>query len=220
MSNLRYRRAYRRNLPHIQPPGAILFLTFRLTGSLPGSLLNRWRQEKRWLNKLAQRNDPQIEQYRIQSWKRWFVKFEAVLDAGSCGPLWLSNELIADQVAESLHYRDGKVYRLDAFSIMPNHVHTVFKPLPLLLSVDLSDEDVPYHSIASIMLSLKGYTAYKANRLLGREGAFWEAESFDHYVRDEAEWERIIAYVLNNPVKAGYVKHWSEWKWNYRRRSK
>lgn len=31
------------------------------------------------------------------------------------------------------------------------------------------------------------------------------------------EWRRIVAYVLNNPVKAGYVKDWAEWKWNYRR---
>src|SRR5688572_30411852 len=34
MSYLNYRSSYRRNLPHVQPPGAILFITFRLAGSL------------------------------------------------------------------------------------------------------------------------------------------------------------------------------------------
>ena len=67
------------------------------------------------------------------------------------------------------------------------------------------------------MQSLKGFTAFQCNRLLRREGEFWAHESFDHYVRDADEWHRIVAYVLNNPVKAGWVGEWREWKWNYLR---
>ena len=53
---------------------------------------------------------------------------------------------------------------------------------------------------------LKGYTAREANRLLGRTGQpFWQGESYDHWVRDETEFIRIIAYIENNPVKAGLV---------------
>ena len=69
--------------------------------------------------------------------------------------------------------------------------------------------------VAVIMKSLKGYTAYKANRLLNRTGAFWEEESYDHEVDTPADLGRIVNYVLNNPVKAGLVDHWSEWKWSY-----
>lgn len=111
---------------------------------------------------------------------------------------------------------------------MPNHAHAVFKSLPLSQADDLPSgiepsspteqiESLPYHSLASIMQSLKGYSAFEANRILGREGEFWAHESYDHYVRDADEWRRIVAYVLNNPVKAGYVSEWREWKWNYRR---
>lgn len=71
------------------------------------------------------------------------------------------DERIADIVAEGLHYRDGNVFRLDAYSVMPNHVHTVFKPLPLVQPVDLEDVNDPSHSLASIMMSLKGYTRIK-----------------------------------------------------------
>ena len=35
MPNLDYKLHYRRNLPHLQPPGATLFVTFRLAGSIP-----------------------------------------------------------------------------------------------------------------------------------------------------------------------------------------
>ena len=49
----------------------------------------------------------------------------------------------------------------------------------------------------------------------GKEG-FWDAESYDHFVRDDAELARIINYVLNNPVQAGLVKDWRDWKWSWR----
>jgi len=69
--------------------------------------------------------------------------------------------------------------------------------------------------MSAIMHSLKRYTARQANLLLGREGGFWQHENHDHVVGDEAERQRIITYVLNNPVKAGLVEHWEEWKWIY-----
>ena len=71
--------------------------------------------------------------------------------------------------------------------------------------------------LSAIMQSLKGYTARKINLPLGRSGTFWEEESYDHVVRDEAEFARIVSYVLNNPVKAGLVQDWQEWKWSYKR---
>ena len=145
------------------------------------------------------------------------------MDGSTHGPVWLRDDRIAAQIAESLRYRDGRVYRLDAFSIMANHVHAVFKPLPVTRAVSSRPEetdqtcDLVYHSLASIMQSLKGYTAFQSNRLLERKGEFWAHESYDHYVRNAEEWNRIIAYVLNNPVKARYVADWRDWKWNYRR---
>jgi len=62
---------------------------------------------------------------------------------------------------------------------------------------------------------LKGYTAREANRILGRTGQhFWQEESFDHWSRDEDEFFRIIAYIENNPVKAGLVTRPEDWQWS------
>jgi len=211
MSQFNYKRSYRRNLPHIQPPGATLFVTFRLAGSLPQNVVEQWKNERRWLSDLAKTNPSHHAQVKVDFERAWFTKFEGLLDQAAVGPVWLSDERVASIVDESLHHRDGRLYRLDAFSIMPNHAHTVFKPLPV------SGGDVEYHALASIMQSLKGYTSSKCNQLLGREGEFWAHESYDHWIRDYDEWRRIVAYVMNNPVKAGYVDNWREWKWNYRR---
>jgi REP element-mobilizing transposase RayT len=138
--------------------------------------------------------------------RRHFPMLESWLDKATIGPTWLPDARVADIVAEALHHRDGKTYRLDAYSIMPNHVHSVFAPL--------AQNNTP-QSLSSIMHSLKRNTAKRANQILSRSGAFWEHESFDHYIRNRAEGNRIIKYVLQNPVKAGLVKTREEWPWNY-----
>jgi putative transposase len=62
---------------------------------------------------------------------------------------------------------------------------------------------------------LKGFTAHEANRILGLSGQpFWQDESYDHLVRSDAEFERIRAYIENNPVKAGLVAAAESWQWS------
>ncbi|HEY6120710.1 MAG TPA: hypothetical protein VIV66_12180 [Pyrinomonadaceae bacterium] len=108
MNNLTYKRSYRRNLPHIQRPGATLFETFRLAGSLPAPLIQQWKEDRAWLSRLAVNDPLRFESLNPRFQRRWFAKFEHLLDSGSHGPLWLKDERIAGIVAESLHYRDGK----------------------------------------------------------------------------------------------------------------
>ena len=71
------------------------------------------------------------------------------------------------------------------------------------------------YPLKRIMQSLKRYTARQANKVLERKGAFWQAESYDHVVRDADELVRIVQYVINNPVKAGLVSYWEAWPWTY-----
>ena len=58
-------------------------------------------------------------------------------------------------------------------------------------------------------------TARQANLILGRTGeAFWQDESFDHRVRDEAELDRLVHYVEHNPVSAGLAANPHAWHWS------
>ncbi len=229
-----YKQFYRRKLPHIHPPGAILFVTFRLAGSVPKAVLKEWKAEKQWLehelNRVAleARETNTIEalnhETRLMAFhRRWFGKFEEILHRADQGPTWLKDERIAKLVADSIEYRDGRVCRMDAYCIMSNHVHLVFKPYldEKNLSVKPNAKRLSFESteppLGVIMHSLKSYTANEANKLLKRSGAFWETESYDHVIRDEKEYHRVIAYVLNNPVKAGLVREWREWRWSWKR---
>jgi putative DNA methylase len=66
-------------------------------------------------------------------------------------------------------------------------------------------------SLSQIMHSLKSYTTNEANKLLERSGQFWQHESYDHWVRDDDELERIVRYINRNPVNANLVNHPEQW---------
>jgi REP element-mobilizing transposase RayT len=119
---------------------------------------------------------------------------------GKCGPTWLLDDRVAQLVADSILHGDPAHYRLHAWVIMPNHVHALFDPC-----LELS----------AIMRWLKGRTARKANRILGHANeTFWQDESFDHWIRSAAEFNKIIEYVENNPVRSGLVPTPAEWRWS------
>ena len=80
-----------------------------------------------------------------------------LLDRGIIGPLYLRRPEIADLVVAAFH--DGELkfhrYQLHAYVVMPNHVHLLVTP----------------KVVATRWLApLKGFTAYRANELLGNHG--------------------------------------------------
>ncbi len=204
---------YRRNLPHIQPLNADYFITFRLHGSLPRGAIKNLKEKQLEIEKEISRikSDTirKIKSYEAR--KKYFIKFDDYLDAVNHGPKWLVNEAIASLVADSIKYRDGKVYVLLAYCIMPNHVHLVF-----FLPDDGDRRDKPSaYIVTDILESLKKFTAIRSNRILKRNGSFWQDESYDHIIRNKREFKNVIRYVLNNPVKAGLVESPEQWKWNW-----
>jgi len=122
------------------------------------------------------------------------VWMDRQLDLVHCGPMYLRQPAIAQLVVDSIHKGVQLAhYQLHAYVVMANHVHLLILP-----QVD------PSH----LLKSLKGATAREANRLLGRTGEpFWQKESYDHWVRNQAEFSRIRAYIENNPVKAGLFRN-------------
>jgi len=201
---------YRRNLPHIQPKGATLFVTFRLHGSIPRSILDQLEQQKRRAEQriaLIPDETERATQLYIEQ-KRHFARFDRYLDSAVSGPHWLNEPEITELVVNAIHHFEDERYRLDAYCIMSNHGHIVLEPM--------QQDNGSYYSLRGIMHSIKSYTAIKANKVLNRTGqTFWQAESYDHVVRGHDERIRILQYVMNNPVKAGLVNRWDDWQWSY-----
>jgi len=209
---------YKRNLPHFQPPGYAFFITFRLHGTLPKEVVNKLKAMKdKELKLIAGYDNSKVKNEKYSEFKkRYFKLYDDYLDSASRGPSWLKDTRIAEIVKSSIHFRDEKEYDLIAYTIMPNHVHLVIIPIVERIADSLSPErkENPY-IVTKILQDLKKYTARECNKLLNREGSFWQHESYDHVVRDMKALRRIVDYVLNNPVKAGLVNKWQEWKHSY-----
>lgn len=102
-------------------------------------------------------------------------------------------------VIDHLTHGDPEFYTLIAAVVMPDHVHVLLRPNE---SIELS----------RVMKGVKGVSARLLNAHRGRRGRVWQAESFDRIVRDHAELDEKLHYMLNNPVKAGLVS--DGWKYD------
>lgn len=223
---------YARNLPHLLPIGASLFVTPRLAGSIPLHLIDQWKREKKEaIQKIKDQFKPQKgftgaansqlgEQRKslitnIQ--KRYFAKVDDYLDKAAFGPTWLKDTKAAEELAKKIHQYDGEYYDLIAFTIMSNHFHLLIDTSSQLTdipdNVEITTEN--YAPLEKIMHQIKGGSAFEINKVIGRKGRFWQPESYDHFTRTVEEFFNIIRYIANNPVKAGLVRQWNDFPFTY-----
>ncbi|HSW50672.1 MAG TPA: transposase [Bryobacteraceae bacterium] len=99
---------YRRKLPHWQPEGAPLFITWRLQGSLTAHVA--WDHSVRF--------------------GQQFARIDRQLDAAVAGPAWMKDSSVARTVVAALQFADTQLglYELRAWVVMSNHVHMVVYP--------------------------------------------------------------------------------------------
>jgi REP-associated tyrosine transposase len=90
---------------------------------------------------------------------------------------------------------------------MPNHLHWILTPKRRKGMTKLDSQIIP------IMQSFKSFTAHSANKLLNRTGPFWSREYYDHLIRTEEQFGKLVQYTIQNPVKAKLCSHWKEWPW-------
>ncbi len=84
---------YRRHLPHFQPPGAILFVTFRLYNSLPLAVIESLLQEAEALEKAFMNLPPLERRWEVhEAQKKMFAKWDAALDREQQSERWLQRD--------------------------------------------------------------------------------------------------------------------------------
>lgn len=208
MPEWKYAETYRRNLPHWQPYGVPIFLTWRLADSLPAEVVAALVEEHNLLRKDPRWSDDN-QDWALRRQKQIFAKVDRLLHDAADSPHWLAQPEIAQLVCDALHEFDTVLYKLYAYVIMPNHVHVVLEP-----GFDEAlQTPVPLRLITQ---KIKGIAARQANLLLERTGQpFWSRESYDHWMRTPQEFERVLAYTLNNPIHAGLVTDWDAWRWHW-----
>jgi REP element-mobilizing transposase RayT len=116
----------------------------------------------------------------------------------SLGERFLADHRAASIVESAVRHFHGERYELSAWCVMPNHVHVVATPYA-------------GHELSSILHSWKSYSAHQINKYLNRHGQVWESESFDHLIRNESAFGKLVDYTENNPVVARLCTRPDEW---------
>lgn len=153
-----------KHLPHLDFPEHYQFITFRTFDSVD-----------HFVQKLAMESMANDKKQLV------IDKYLDVSDQGA-----YLNGIVLHALGDFLRAKDGVLYDLVAFCIMPNHVHLLFKAKD---------------SLALVMQKLKGGSAKMINELLEREGRFWARDYYDRVIRDDRHFEQVYQYIANNPLK-------------------
>ena len=152
------------HLPHIHLENHYQFVTFRTRDSVDGYL-------KKLLSGAGSNSKKQLE-------------IDEYLDQSPLGA-YLNTKILLE-LFDYFQSREGQLYILAAFCIMPNHVHLLIKPLAAL---------------PVVMRMIKGSTARSINQILKQHGPFWAPDYFDRLIRNEQHFRVIYEYIKNNPLK-------------------
>lgn len=117
---------------------------------------------------------------------------------------WELPEVARDLALEAFVHAHGRKYNLHAAVVML--ITCIWCALRWRTTTD------PF-SIPEIMQAIKSESAHRINKALGRGGRVWQDESFDHVLRNDESLNQKIAYVLENPVRAGLVGNALEYGW-------
>lgn len=106
---------------------------------------------------------------------------------------------------------------LGAFQIMPNHIHCIVgvdnsKMIDAVVETGLkpvctepicTDDNLKKaHGVFEFIRALKSFSSRRINEKRGTKGVSnWHERFHDHIIRNEAEYNRIKEYIINNPKK-------------------
>ena len=152
-------------LPHINLHQHYQFITFRTKESIDSYVTT------------LQNSDISTKQKQYE--------IDKYLDNSSNGAYFFDEKI--GMMRDIILEKNGSLYELEVFTIMPNHVHLLLK----------QQDD-----ITTIMKSIKGQSAAVFNKYLLRSGAFWLRGYYDVLIRDQNHFDKTFEYIVNNPIKA------------------
>jgi len=178
---------WRGRLPHIFISGFPHFFTLRVKGSIPRKEIPRLAQIAESLRELS----PQSREFENMQRKQFAIVEKALHHGEGFAPFSCPSALEIMNIR--LRKLSEEMMPLAGWVIMPNHLHWASFPL----------REGSIQSLKKRLSLWKGSVAREVNKALGRKGAFWQREWYDHCIRDPSKLPAVLKYIENNPSNAG-----------------
>ena len=102
---------------------------------------------------------------------------------------------MAELFLETLfHYREEKLFLLHEFVAMPDHVHLILTPSSKV-------------SLEKATQRIKGGFSFQVGKNVSSKIEVWQPGFTQHLILDEDDFQKHRDYILDNPVRAGLVRH-------------
>lgn len=101
----------------------------------------------------------------------------------------------AEKTLRQIPEHDSNI-NVDAYVIMPDHIH-----LLLRIHVPKTNNETCRKNISTVINQWKGIVT----KTIGH--SIWQKLFFDHVVRNDEDYENILRYMYNNPLKWYYEHH-------------
>ena len=112
--------------------------------------------------------------------------------------LFTSDEVVNAALRQILRAARQCDFAIHAYVFMRDHVH-------LLVEGTTDSSDLREFVKLAKQLSGYGYSQKKKGRL-------WQPSYFEHVLREGESTTRVISYIMNNPIRAGYATQWGEYR--------
>lgn len=104
---------------------------------------------------------------------------------------------------------EARPFHIGAWVVLPDHIHAVWTLPP-----GDSDFSTRWSAIKARFSRGLPPGARRASHETRREKAIWQRRFWEHHVRDVAEYDRLVRYCRDNPVKHGLVERAVDWPYS------
>jgi REP element-mobilizing transposase RayT len=190
--------------PHYQFEDSIVFITWRLAGTLPAHIMDLFRQLRSADSE--QENDRDLKRIQRENARLFnlYQDYDLELANWNDPGFSLNDEALAPIVTGAFQFYARVKYELHAYCVMSNHVHILIRAL--------RDENGDLNRVSDLVRSMKSFTAHEINKVLQRRGQLWDDFHFDRVIRDARNYDNVVRYILMNPVAAGLVDKPEQWR--------
>ena len=154
--------------------------------------------------------------YAMSNYKRIYLQnysYYLTVVTQNRRPLLIDNiELLRDSFRRSKKRYD---YAIDAIVILPDHIHMIITPknpkdyskiIALIKRSFTYGLDMKTKEESKFNLSASSYR----RNLSG----VWQKRFYEHTIRDEKDYVKILDYIKINPIKHGLVDNIDDWKYS------
>ncbi|WP_339461415.1 REP-associated tyrosine transposase [Pseudomonas sp. EA_105y_Pfl2_R69] len=122
--------------------------------------------------------------------------------------------LLTEQIdllrASFRHVMRQHPWQIDAIVILPDHLHAL-----CTLPSDDADFAVRWRLIKTGFSRALPYgECISASRQRKDERGIWQRRYWEHRIRDQADFNRHVDYIHQNPRKHGHVQRVADWPWS------